>query len=158
MAEINLDILRQPTGDRDVTQIYTDLRLDLKLEFTRNSQLEKENEVRDIVADNNVNAIRNAFISLLTTSPGDKILNPKFGINFGDMLFLPVTEIRADSIGKRIIETVEKFEPRIKLINLFIVPVIEKQEYIVEFVYSIPRFNKERLNLKGTLSRTGFYV
>ena len=74
------------------------------------------------------------------------------------MLFLPVTEIRADSIGKRIIETVEKFEPRIKLINLFIVPVIEKQEYIVEFVYSIPRFNKERLNLKGTLSRTGFYV
>ena len=158
MAEINLDILRQPTGDRDVNEIYTDLRLDLKLEFTRNNQLKKENEVRDIVVDNNVSAIRNAFISLLTTSPGDKILNPKFGINFGDMLFLPVSEVRADSIGKRIIETVEKFEPRIKLINLFIVPVIEKQEYIVEFVYTIPRFNNERLNLKGTLSRTGFYV
>ena len=158
MAEINLDILEKPNSLRDDNEIFTDLRLDIKLEYSRNEELVKENEVRDIVSDKNVGAIRNAFISLLTTSPGDKILNPRFGINFGDMLFLPVSEVRADSIGKRIIETVEKFEPRIKLINLFIVPVIEKQEYIVEFVYTIPRFNNERLNLKGTLSRTGFYV
>ena len=158
MAEINLDIIRQPDSNRDVKNIYTDVHMDFKLNFSRNSELEKKDEVRDIATDKNIGAIRNAFISLMTTSPGDKILNPTFGINFGDMLFLPVSEGRADSIGNRVIETIEKFEPRIKLLNLTITPVIESQEYICDFVYTIPRFSNEKISLKGTLSRTGFYV
>lgn len=158
MAEINLDVLRQSDQNRSADNIYTDLHLDIKLEFTRNNELEKRPEAKDIVVDNNIGAIRNAFVSLMTTSPGDKILNPTFGINFGDMLFLPVSETRADSIGNRVIEVVEKFEPRIKLLQLTITPVIEQQEYICDFVYTIPRFSNERIKLKGTLSRTGFYV
>ncbi len=158
MADINLDVLKQRDADRNVKDIYRDLHLDLQLKFTRNNQLEKTPEIKDIVSDRNVGAIRNAFVSLLTTSPGDKILNPTFGINFGDMLFLPVSEERADSIGNRIIETVEKFEPRIKLLRLTITPLIEDQEYICDFIFTIPRFSNEQLNLKGTLSRTGFYV
>ena len=98
------------------------------------------------------------FVNLLTTSPGQTPLNPLFGINFGDLLFLPVSEERADAIGSNIIDTVARFEPRIKLIKLTITPVIEQQEYICDFIYTIPRFNNERINLSGRLSRTGFYV
>ena len=109
-------------------------------------------------SDDNLNAISNAFISLLTTTPGEKILNPLFGINFGDLLFLPVTEERADVIGSSILTNIEKFEPRIKILNLTITPAIEQQEYICDFIYTIPRFNNEKLNLKGKLSSSGFYV
>jgi len=158
MAEINLDILTQVDGNRPDKAIYKDIHLDLNNVYTRNSELDKRNEVKDLQTDTNIGAIANAFVNLLTTSPGQKPLNPLFGINFGDLLFLPVSEERADAIGSNIIDTVARFEPRIKLIKLTITPVIEQQEYICDFIYTIPRFNNERINLSGRLSRTGFYV
>ena len=160
MASINLDILKQDkiltTSGEDV--IYKDIHLDLKKKYPLSNELTKESQVNDLIADNNIDAITNAFVSLLTTSPGEKILNPIFGINFGDILFLPVSEERANVIGGTILTNLEKFEPRIKIINLTITPVIEQQEYIVDFTYTIPRFNNRDLNLKGRLSSSGFYV
>jgi len=158
MASINLDIISAPGSERDETAIYKDLHLDLSLDYTLSNELEKDLQITDITADNNVGAIRNALISLLTTSPGEKILNPLFGINFGDLLFLPVTEERANVIGSNIISNISKFEPRIKILNLAITPVIEEQEYICDFTYTIPRFNNQTLQLKGSLSQSGFYV
>ena len=158
MAAINLDIITQADSDRGERAIYTDLSLDLALNYTRSNELEKELQIKDIITDKDIGAIRNAFISLLTTSPGEKILNPIFGINFGDLLFLPVNEERAGVIGGNIITNMSRFEPRIKVINLEITPVIESQEYICDFVYSIPRFNNQKLQLKGNLSQSGFYV
>jgi len=158
MASINLDIINVLDTDRDDTTIYKDLHLDLSLDYTLSNELEKDQQITDITSDNNVGAIRNALISLLTTSPGEKILNPLFGINFGDILFLPVTEERANVIGSNIISNISKFEPRVKILNLEITPVIEEQEYICDFTYTIPRFNNQTLQLKGSLSQSGFYV
>jgi phage baseplate assembly protein W len=158
MASINLDIISVPDSDRNDTAIYKDLHLDLSLDYTLSNELEKDEQITDIVADNNVGAIRNSLISLLTTSPGEKILNPLFGINFGDILFLPVTAERANVIGSNIVSNISKFEPRIKILNLEITPMIEEQEYICDFTYTIPRFNNQTLQLKGSLSQSGFYV
>ena len=87
MAKINLDILKKP-AERQNPFVFTDLKLDLKIDKTFNNELEKKGQIKDIQSSNNLEAIRNAFVSLLTTSPGEKILNPTFGINFGDLLFL----------------------------------------------------------------------
>ena len=130
MAAINLDIITQADSDRGERAIYTDLSLDLALNYTRSNELEKELQIKDIITDKDIGAIRNAFISLLTTSPGEKILNPIFGINFGDLLFLPVNEERAGVIGGNIITNMSRFEPRIKVINLEITPVIESRIYM----------------------------
>lgn len=158
MATLNLDILtQQKTLDSDDV-IYKDLRLDIKQKYPLRNELMKDYQVNDIISSDNIDAIKNAFISLLTTTPGEKILNPLFGINFGDLLFLPVTEERANVIGSNILSNLEKFEPRIKILSLEITPVIEQQEYICNFTYTIPRFNNRKLNLKGKLSSSGFYV
>ena len=159
MATINLDILKQSKIlDDNQNAVYKDLHLDIKQRFPLRNELEKDYQVNDITSDDNLNAISNAFISLLTTSPGEKILNPLFGISFGDLLFLPVTEERATVIGSTILSSMEKFEPRIKILQLTLTPVIEQQEYICDFNYTIPRFNNRELNLKGKLSSSGFYV
>ena len=158
MATLNLDILtQQKTLDNDEV-VYKDLRLDLKRNYPLRNELANNYQVSDIQSSDNVDAITNAFISLLTTSPGEKILNPLFGINFGDLLFLPVTEERANVIGSNILSNLEKFEPRVKILSLEITPVIEQQEYICDFTYTIPRFDNRKLNLKGKLSSSGFYV
>ena len=78
MASINLDIITQADSDRGERAVYTDLHFDLSLNYTRSNELEKQQQIRDIITDQDVGAIRNAFISLLTTSPGEKILNPLF--------------------------------------------------------------------------------
>lgn len=160
MAIINLDILKQTktleTLDDNV--IYSDLELDVKKRYPLSNELEKSSQINDIIPATNIKAIINSFTNLLTTSPGEKILNPLFGINFGDLLFLPVSEERADVIGTNIINNIERFEPRIKLQKLEITPNIDDQEYICDFIYTIPRFNNEQLNLKGRLSSSGFYV
>lgn len=158
MATLNLDILTQQKTLNTDEVIYKDLRLDIKQKFPLRNELAKDYQVNDIISDDNLDAISNAFISLLTTSPGEKILNPLFGINFGDLLFLPVTEERANVIGSNILSNMEKFEPRVKILNLEITPIIEQQEYVCNFTYTIPRFNNRRLNLKGKLSSSGFYV
>ena len=160
MATINLDILKQKRNiqNSDPDIIYTDLRLDTRKGYSVSDELEKDVQVNDIIASTNLDAIINSFTNLLTTTPGEKILNPLFGMNFGDLLFLPVSEERADVIGSNIIQNLEKFEPRIKLLNLTITPKIEEQEYQCDFIYTIPRFNNKELNLKGRLSSSGFYV
>lgn len=160
MATIKLDILKQENviDKKEPNAIYKDVRLDVRQRYPLKDELNKNYQVNDIVADVNLDAIKNSFISLLTTTPGEKILNPLFGINFGDLLFLPVTEERADVIGTNIINNLEKFEPRIRIISLTITPVIEQQEYVCDFTYTIPRFNDRELNLKGKLSSSGFYV
>lgn len=156
MAKINLDILKKPE-ERQNTAVYTDLKLDLEIGRTFNNELYKSGQILDIQSSNNLDAIRNAFISLLTTSPGEKILNPTFGINFGDLLFLPVTEERALVIGETILLNLNNFEPRIKIIGLEVIANEEEQEYIIDFQFTVPRFNNEPFSIKGALNQTGFY-
>lgn len=158
MAEINLNILTQARPQKADKVIYNDIRLDLVLGYTNNNPLDKDKEVRDLLDDVNVEAIQNAFINLITTSPGEKPLNPTFGIDFGDLLFLPVTEERADTIGTGIIDIVSANEPRVNIINLTMTPDAENQSYICNFTYSIPRFANAKFNLSGNLSRSGFSV
>lgn len=155
---IKLDIIGIPSDASNKEEIYTDLHLDSALNFTNRNELEKRLQVSDLQIDKNVGAIRNSIINILTTNPGEKILNPLFGVGFGNLLFLPATEERASVIGNNILSNLSKFEPRIKIINLEITPITDLQEYICDITYIIPRFNNQKLELKGNLSQSGFYV
>lgn len=157
MSKLNLDLLQIPEK-RDDTKIFTDLRLDLKVGITEKNELNKIGQKLDLQSSDNLGAIKNSFISLLTTSPGEKILNPTFGINFGDLLFLPVTEDRAMVIGESILSNINKFEPRIKVINISVIASQIEHKYFIEFSFTIPRFNNQPFSIKGSLDSTGFYV
>lgn len=78
MATLNLDILKQEKvlDQEESSIIYKDLHLDIKQRYPLRSELEKKFQVNDIIADDNIDAISNAFISLLTTSPGGKDIKP----------------------------------------------------------------------------------
>ena len=130
MAKIKLDILKGV--DRPTTSLYTDLKLDLQIGKNLYNELERNYQKFDIEADNNLAAIKNSFISILTTSPGEKILAPTFGINFGDLLFLPVTPDRGTIIGEAIVENVRRFEPRITILSLEIIANEDKQDYTIK--------------------------
>lgn len=157
MSKITLDFL-EPSVNRNNTEVFKDLKLDLMIGRTYNTELNKKGQIIDIITSNNLDAIRNSLINLLTTSPGEKILNPLFGINFGDLLFLPVSKIRAEVVGEAIADNINRFEPRLEIINLNVNANIEKQEYEIELAFYIPRFENQPLKINGTLNKTGFYA
>jgi phage baseplate assembly protein W len=158
MANITLDILSNVNSNRNNANVFSDLQLDLELNYTFNNQLNKKQQILDLNADTNLGAIYNSISNIILTSPGQKPLNPLFGIGFGDLLFLPVTTQRAISIGNAILQGIQTFEPRVVVLNVNVEPLEEEQQYIITLSISVPRFNTQQVQIVGVLDKSGFYI
>ena len=85
MAAIVVNSLSLPVSDA----LYRDLKLDLQVNYTQNTQLEKKRERKDIQVEQDLGAIKKSLFNLFTTIPGQKILNPVYGLNLTQyLLFL----------------------------------------------------------------------
>jgi len=157
VAGLNLNILQNVNSGNSNSTVYTDLTLDLTLNYTYSNQLNKVPQISDIKVDNNLGAIYNSISNLITTTPGQKPLNPLFGINFSDLLFLPVTDDRALLIGNAIVLGIQKFEPRVVINNINVTPDPDKNQYTIGFNISVPQFNVQQVNIVGVLNKSGFY-
>ena len=153
---IKLNIL-EPVRDQREDIIYKDIDLNVNVGIVRGDSAASPENLKDLNTSVNFEAIKNSLIKLITTFPGQKILNPEFGMNFGDLLFLPVSKARATVIGETINNTFVGFEPRIQITFIEVVADIENQEYELNIEINIPEFNNNPLNLKGRLNKSGFY-
>jgi len=153
---IKLNIL-EPVINQTDDIIYRDLSLNVNVGIVKGDQLTSSENLKDLNTSVNFEAIKNSLFNLITTFPGQKILNPEFGMNFGDLLFLPVSKARATVIGETINNTFVGFEPRIQITEIEVIADIEKGEYELNLVINIPEFNNNPLNLKGRLNKSGFY-
>ena len=157
MPSITLDILSNVNSNKNNANVFSDVKLDFMLDSTFNNQLYKQQQILDLQSDTNLGAIYNSIANIITTTPGQKPLNPTFGVGFGDLLFLPVTSQRALSIGNAIYQAILTFEPRVNIINVNVKPVEEENQYIITLTISVPRFNTQRVQVVGVLDKTGFY-
>lgn len=139
------------------SSIYKDLKLDLELNYTQNTQLLKRREKRDIQISEDVEAIKNSLFNLFTTMPGQKILNPTYGLNLTQYLFTGVTETNARIIGEAIAQGIVRFEPRINLLKLNIDTDYDNNQYNIFMAISIPSLSITELSLKGILNESGYY-
>tara|TARA_E500000318_G_scaffold107439_2_gene116729 strand:+ start:860 stop:1333 length:474 start_codon:yes stop_codon:yes gene_type:complete len=153
---IKLNIL-EPIRDQRDDVIYRDVDLNVNVGIVKGNSAASSENLKDLNTSVNFEAIKNSLINLITTFPGQKILNPEFGMNFGDLLFLPVSKARATVIGETINNTFIGFEPRIQITFIEVIADIENQEYELNIEINIPEFNNNPLNLKGRLNKSGFY-
>jgi len=143
---------------------YTDLHLDFNPvykrapfgQFTRNNEVLREGEIVDIAVDHDLGAIKNSLVNLFLTIPGQKILNPYFGINLLRYLFEPCSVSIADLIGNEIVAGITKFEPRVILQKVRVIADPENNQYIITIIISIPTVDTGSLQLVGKLSTSGF--
>jgi len=136
--------------------LYKDIEFDLKLSFTDNGELYKENEKQDLAPLYDVKAVVTAIKNILTTSPGEKILNPTFGLDLRDYLFEPVSETGAFFLGKDLFDGLILQEPRIKINTVRIKVNEDEQQYDINLDISIPSLNVNNLSLKGVLNNDGY--
>ena len=148
---INLDFLSdRSTKDRAQKYVYADLHLDFKLQSSlSNSYLsDPGTQLKDVNIDYDVRAIETSIRNIFNTKPGEKILNPAFGLDLNQYLFEPISEDTAREIGNTILEQLPLYEPRVILNSIDIVAKENNNEYIVTMSITVPELNNLYTDIK----------
>ena len=88
--------------------------------------------------------------------PGQKLLNPDYGLNISQFLFIPASETMARMIGNRILEGVEHYEPRVTVDNVNVIVDEDTAEYTIDLTLKIPKLSNTSVKFTGILKQPGF--
>jgi phage baseplate assembly protein W len=89
--------------------------------------------------------------------PGQKILNPFFGLNLIQYIFQPLSEALANNIGNDILKGLTSFEPRVNVERINVAVDEPNAQYVVTLIVSMPTIKTDTsFKLVGTLSNLGF--
>ncbi len=156
MAVINLASLSKKAPVNGTPFTYSDLELDMTLTNTQSYPAESTLKRKDVVADYDLGAIKNSIVNLFTTIPGEKLLNPEYGLNLNQYLFEPCDENTAQSMADAIFSQVSYFEPRVEVDRIEVNAKMDKQEFEITLGLRVPFLNNVRtLNVRGLLNSTG---
>ena len=72
----------------------------------------------DIYKKENAAAVKQAIKNLLLTNFSEKPFQPKFGGNLNSFLFALNTDIDDDDLREQIMQSIEIFEPRARVLNI----------------------------------------
>jgi len=148
------DLPTSPLGSQNY--LYSDLHLELQSKYDINSILYQNSDINDFKLDYDINAIRNSLRNLFTTTPGEKVLNPQFGMDLRKYLFEPATIEVAELIRSEIYTQIGTFEPRVKLNDVKITVFEDVNEFDISINYSIPSLNINNASMFGTLNSNGY--
>ena len=92
---------------------------------------------RDIITLNNETAIARSIRNIIFTSPEERPFNPAFGSRVSKLLFDNMDFITASVLRDEITNSIENFEPRVKLKEVRVLPNLEQNEFNVTIDYII---------------------
>jgi len=83
-------------------------------------------------------AIKQNFKMLILTNPGERIMDPQFGVGIKTYLFLNYTEDVEQKIRSKIMQQVSMYIPIIKITNLVFASAPDYNTLGIRIEYSIP--------------------
>jgi len=91
----------------------------------------------DLIAIQNETAIARSIRNLVLTLPGERFFSQNLGSEISNSLFENLDELSASSIQDQIRNTINNYEPRVRLINVTATPNYDSNEYDVKIQYRI---------------------
>lgn len=91
----------------------------------------------DLIGIRDANAIARSVRNIVFTLPGEKFFNPNFGSNITAALFENIDEFSANIIRDEIKNSIENYEPRVKLIEVNVEPQYDDYNFNVMVQYEI---------------------
>lgn len=158
---IRLDNLKQSTTEVNSLEsgyLYKDIDLDLSFGRFTKKELYSKTEPNDLSELQDGSAIINSVKNILTTTPGQKLLNPTIGLDLRSYLFESVSNTISYFIGIDIYNSLGVQEPRVELNNINVEGIPDNNEYRIFIGYSIPILNIFNLSLNATLNKEGYVV
>lgn len=138
--------------------LYKDLALDLSPSYSYNSQLNRNEVLKDVQAIFDIESVKNSVVNALLTSPGEKILNPTYGVDLRQYLFEPVDDFTTELIKDDIEIKLPAMEPRIVLKNVEVIGDEDNNQYLIELQIDVPSLDVYGLSIKSELAATGYTV
>lgn len=91
----------------------------------------------DLIALKNENAIARSVKNIVLTVPGEKPFDPRFGSRITDLLFENVDDVTAINIETEIRNSIETYEPRVRLTSVRVQADIDGNSFDVTITYDI---------------------
>ena len=91
----------------------------------------------DLVVSKDASAIKQAVVNLLLTNKGERLMNPEYGSNIRSYLFEPLDYGTAAQITGNIRYTIDRWEPRISVIDLKASPNFDDNGFDVVMTYEV---------------------
>lgn len=138
--------------------LYKDLQLDMNPSVYLNAQLNRKDYLKDVAAIFDEEAVKNAVANAFLTSPGDKILNPDYGVDLRRFVFEPIDDFTTEILRDDIQTKLPEMEPRITVLNVDVVGNEDANEYDITLQINVPSLDITGLTIKSKLNSTGYTI
>ena len=156
IKSLKIDDLSEKSLESDY--LYRDTSFDFSGEVSYNNNLNKTNNIKDLPALYDVESVKNSIRTAFLTSPGDKLLNPRYGIDLRRYLFDPVDKFTEDIIKDDIETNLPIMEPRVTVENVQVLGDPDNNEYQISFQINVPSLNIKGLTIKSLLNSIGYAI
>lgn len=108
----------------------------------------------DLVTVKDNAAISQGIVNLLLTNKGERLFQPNLGSGIYGTLFEPLDFGTAGIIRSEIIDTINRYDPRIILSKVIVVPDFDNNGYSIELDYVIRGREDAPVGIEFFLERT----
>ena len=108
----------------------------------------------DLVVSKDASAIKQAIVNLLLTNKGERLMNPTYGSDIRSYLFEPMDFGTANQIKNNIRDTIETFEPRIRVLQISATPNFDDNGFDITMTYNVIGTDTTPVTVDFFLSRT----
>ena len=91
----------------------------------------------DLIAIKNETAIARSIRNIVFTLPGEKFFDEDFGSDISRSLFENIDSTSALFIREQIRDSITNFEPRVNLIRVDAIPLVDQHTFNVKIIYEI---------------------
>lgn len=138
--------------------LYKDLSLDLSQDVSYNNQLNKTEYLNDVSALFDIESVKNSIATAFLTAPGDKILNPTYGVDLRQFLFEPIDDFTAEIIQDLIETQLPIMEPRVNVSEVSVIADEDNNQYNISLKIDVPSLDIYGISIKSQLNSVGYTI
>ena len=119
-----------------------------------NITFKKHPVTNDVVVSKDASAIKQAIVNVLLTNKGERLMNPRYGSDIRRFLFEPLDYGTGFQIKANIRDTLDRFEPRISVLDIKCTPNFDDNGFDVVLQYNVRGTDDPPVAVEFFLSRT----
>lgn len=161
---VQLDFLEPNPFARNLANekyLYKDLNLDLTLGYNTLPELLSPANYIDAEVLYDANSVFQSLYNIFNTVPGQKFLNPEFGLDLRGFVFTRVNERIGYLLGLELTQQIPTMEPRVVVDNINVTVIPDELTYVINIYFRIPSLIKvpdKSFNISVKFNSNGFTI
>jgi phage baseplate assembly protein W len=161
---VKLDFLQPNAFSRNLADneyLYKDLYLDLQMNYSNQPGLLAQANFNDARAIYDTESVFQSLNNIFNTLPGQKFLNPGFGLDLRSFLFNRATVRMGYVLGLELTRRIPQLEPRVNITSVNVTVFPDDLTYQVDIYFTIPslvRVPTKTFNISVKFNANGFTI